>query len=166
MNNTTMRMETLGTCQVQVTDGGKVVIVPQAEQQQTLERLREEVFRKKVPGSMSVQEGALVFEPYKQGLRQPTFVKKEVVGQTVVQVTAKQAKFSLSLPRATSKDIMCLTLMQEVSEVVRRLTDELYESMVRLPRTANLEAQDTQNTQKAQKAQDTQKYNTNPQNAA
>lgn len=90
-----------------------------------------EIFGKKVAGRMSVEGGTLTFTPYPSNPQQKTFHKSETVGQTKVQVTTKLAKFSISLPRTTSKDIMCLTLMEENNGVVRRLREGLYESMIR-----------------------------------
>lgn len=89
-----------------------------------------DIFGKKVPGRMSMESDTLIFTPYASTPQQKTFHRSEMVGQTKVQVTAKLAKFSITLPRTMSKDIMCLTLLEENNAVVRRLREELYESII------------------------------------
>lgn len=99
-------------------------LTPQEREQLT------NIFGKKVAGRMSMEGDTLIFTPYASNPQQKTFHRSEMVGQTKVQVTAKLAKFSITLPRTMSKDIMCLTLLEENNAVVRRLREELYESMI------------------------------------
>ena len=72
----------------------------------------------------------ICFEPYQEGLKQPTVMQKEQVGMVNVRRTKKKVEFSLSLPIEMSQSIMCLTLMQQCSLVTDALSNGLYDRMV------------------------------------
>jgi hypothetical protein len=90
-----------------------------------------DLLSKKVRGRVAMDANKnICFEPYHEGLKQPTVMQKEQVGMVNVRRTKKKVEFSLSLPIEMSQSIMCLTLMQQCSLVTDALGNGLYDRMV------------------------------------
>lgn len=91
----------------------------------------QDLFCKKVRGRATMDANKnICFEPYQEGIKQPTVMQKEQVGMVNVRRTKKKVEFSLSLPIEMSQSLMCLTLMQQCSLVTDALSNGLYDRMV------------------------------------
>lgn len=91
----------------------------------------QDLFTKKVRGRATMDANKnICFEPYQEGIKQPTVMQKEQVGMVNVRRTKKKVEFSLSLPIEMSQSLMCLTLMQQCSLVTDALSNGLYDRMV------------------------------------
>ena len=91
----------------------------------------QDLFSKKVRGRATMDANKnICFEPYQEGIKQPTVMQKEQVGMVNVRRTKKKVEFSLSLPIEMSQSLMCLTLMQQCSLLTDALSNGLYDRMV------------------------------------
>ena len=86
---------------------------------------------RKVAGRMyQNKQGDLIFEPYLVGAQGKKVRQKEVVGQTDIARYADKLKASLSLPVKMSKELMSLTILEQVSLLAEALQSGLYERML------------------------------------
>ena len=120
--------ETLEMCDVKVSDNGRVEVITKSYHREELERLGEP--EKTVRGRVKMEGGNLVFEPYAEASRRPTYTKKVVVGSTTVAVTNGSVKLSLVLSRNYSKEMLARLIESEMEEVVRRLREDLYDTII------------------------------------
>lgn len=120
--------ETLELCDVRVSENGKVEIMTKNYHREQMERLGRPA--KTIRGRAKVENGNILFEPYEEGTRKPTFVKKVVVGSTTVAVTADKVKLSLMLTRNYTKEQLLTLIDAEIQEVLRRLREDLYEELI------------------------------------
>ena len=120
--------ETLEMCDVKVGQNGKLEILTKSYHSDALERLGtpEKIIR----GRVKMEDQNLVFEPYAEASRRPTYTKKVVVGSTTVAVTNGSVKLSLVLSRNYTKEMLARLIESEVEEVVRRLREDLYDTII------------------------------------
>ena len=85
---------------------------------------------KVVRGRMNMVDTRIIFAPYAEASRKPTFEKKVVVGSTTIQCTEEKVKFSFLVPRHLSKHLMVMYVQSEIDEVKRRLDTDVYEAIV------------------------------------
>ena len=123
--------ETLEMCDVTVTQEGSVTIKTKSYHTTELERLGKP--EKTIRGRMKMVEKDLVFDPYAEGTRKPTYKKQVVVGSTTLAVTEDKVKVSFLVPRHLSKPLMTLYIQSEIDEVKRRLDTDVYDSLVASP---------------------------------
>ena len=123
--------ETLEMCDVTVTQEGRVTIKTKSYHTTELERLGKP--EKTIRGRMKMVEKDLVFDPYAEGTRKPTYKKQVVVGSTTLAVTEDKVKVSFLVPRHLSKPLMTLYIQSEIDEVKRRLDTDVYDYLVKTP---------------------------------
>ena len=119
--------ETLECCDVTVTQEGNVTIKAKYCSAE-LARLGKP--EKAIRGRMKMMEKDLVFDPYAEGTRKPTYKKQVVVGSTTLAVTEDKVKVSFLVPRHLSKALMTLYIQSEIDEVKRRLDTDVYDTLV------------------------------------
>ena len=116
-------------CDVTVTQEGNVTIKTKSYHTAELERLG--MPEKTIRGRMKMVERDLVFDPYAEGSRKPTYSKQVVVGSTTLAVTEDKVKVSFLVPRHLSKPLMTLYIQSEIDEVKRRLDTDVYDYLVK-----------------------------------
>ena len=121
--------ETLEMCDVTVTQEGSVTIKTKSYHTAELERLG--VPEKAIRGRVKMVEHNIVFDPYAEGSRKPTYKKQVVVGSTTLAVTEDKVKISFMVPRHLSKPLMTLYIQSEIDEVKRRLDTDVYDTLVK-----------------------------------
>ena len=119
--------ETLEMCDVTVTQEGSVTIKTKYCSAE-LERLGKP--EKPIRGRMKRVEKDFVFDPYGTGTRKATYQKQVVVGSTTLAVTEDKVKLSLVLSRNYSKEMLVRLIEAEMEEVLRRLEEDVYDSVV------------------------------------
>ena len=130
--------ETLETCNVKVSQDGRIEIDTRGWNNAAMERLGKP--ERAIRGRMKMVEQNLVFDPYAEGSRKPTYKKQLVVGSTTLAVTEDKVKVSFLVPRHLSKPLMTLYIQSEIDEVKRRLDSDVYDSLVASPgKTAEAE---------------------------
>ena len=117
-------------CNVIVTQEGGVTIKTKYCSAE-LERLGKP--EKAIRGRMKMVEKDLVFEPYAEASRHPTYKKKAVVGSTTITVTDGNVKLSLVVSRNYTKEMFTRLIEAEMEEVIRRLKEDLYDAIVGTP---------------------------------
>ena len=122
-------------CDVHVSENGKIVISTKSYHSDALERLGTP--EKTIRGRVKMEKQNLVFEPYAEASRRPTYQKKAVVGSTTIAVTDGNVKLSLVLSRNYSKDMLTRLIEAEVEEVIRRIKEDLYDYLVRGQQTTD-----------------------------
>ena len=120
--------ETLEMCDVHISENGKMVVTTKSFHSNEMERLGtpEKIIR----GRVKMEKQNFVFEPYAEASRRPTYTKKVVVGSTTVAVTNGSVKLSLVLSRNYTKEMLARLIESEVEEVVRRLREDLYDTII------------------------------------
>ena len=121
--------ETLEMCDVKVSEDGRIEITTKSYHSNELERLGTP--EKTIRGRMKMVEKNLVFDPYAEGTRKPTYSKQVVVGSTTLAVTEDKVKVSFLVPRHLSKPLMTLYIQSEIDEVKRRLDSDVYDTLVK-----------------------------------
>ena len=118
--------ETLEMCDVKVSDNGRLEVITKSYHREELERLGKPT--KTVRGRVKMEGQNLVFEPYAEASRKPTYSKQAHVGScTTLAVTADKLKLSMVMPRHMRKELMVMYIQAEIDEVKRRLEVDLYE---------------------------------------
>ena len=120
--------ETLEMCDVEVSENGKIVINTKSYHADALERLGDP--ERAIRGRVKVEKQSLVFEPYAEASRHPIYRKKAVVGSTTIAVTDGNLKLSLVVSRNYSKEMLTRLIEAEVEEVIRRLKEDLYDTII------------------------------------
>ena len=120
--------ETLDMCDVHISENGKMVVTPQSFHRDALERLGKP--EKAIRGRVKMVDGTFVFEPYAEASRRPTYQAKAVVGSTTVAVTDGNVKFSLVISRNYTKEMLTHLIETEIEEVIRRLKEDLYDTLI------------------------------------
>lgn len=120
--------ERLEVCDVHISENGRMVVETKSYHHEQMERLGKP--EKLIRGRMKVDGPSLVFEPYAEASRRPTFSKRAVVGSTTIAVTAENVKLSLVVSRNYTKEMLTRLIEAEVEEVVRRLREDLYDSII------------------------------------
>ena len=120
--------ESLELCDVQISENGKVMVDTKSYNREAMERLGNP--EKLIRGRLKVEGSILRFEPYAESSRRPTYSAKAVVGSTTIAVTGGNVKVSLMLSRNYSKDMLVRLIEAEMEEVLRRLKEDLYDSLV------------------------------------
>ena len=120
--------ETLDMCDVHVSENGKIEVKTKSYHSDALERLGEP--EKTIRGRVKMEGKNLVFEPYAETSRRPTYTKKVIVGSTTVAVTNGSVKLSLVLSRNYTKEMLTRLIESEIEEVVRRLREDLYDTII------------------------------------
>lgn len=121
--------ETLEMCDVHVSENGKMVVATKSYHSDALERLGNP--ERAIRGRVKMDKQQLVFEPYAEASRRPTYSKKAVVGSTTIAVTDGNVKFSLVLSRNYTKEMLTRLVEAEIGEVIRRLHEDLYDTIVK-----------------------------------
>ena len=115
-------------CDVKVSENGRIEINTKSYHSQELERLGTP--EKTIRGRVKMENQCFVFEPYAEQSRKPTYKKQVVVGSTTVAVTEDKVKLSLVLSRNYSKEMLVRLIEAEMEEVLRRLKEDVYDSIV------------------------------------
>ena len=123
--------ETLDMCEVKVSENGRIEICPRSYHADALERLGDP--ERAIRGRVKVEKQNLVFEPYAEASRRPTYKTQIVVGSTTIAVTDGNVKFSLVVSRNYSKETLTRLIEAEMEEVIRRIKEDLYDTIVRTP---------------------------------
>lgn len=121
--------ETLEMCDVHISENGKMVVETKSYHHEQMDRLGKP--EKAIRGRVKLEGHNLVFEPYAESSRRPTYSKRIVVGSTTIAVTAESVKLSMMLSRSYSKETFALLIEAEFKEVLRRLKEDLYEMLVK-----------------------------------
>ena len=116
-------------CNVHVSENGKIEVMTEYLYNGELERLGKP--EKAIRGRVKVEDKSIVFEPYAEASRRPTYRKKAIVGSTTIAVTDGNVKLSLVVSRNYSKEMLTRLIEAEVEEVIRRLKEDLYDTLVR-----------------------------------
>ena len=119
--------ETLEMCDVSVCQDGRIEVNPKNWNTLALERMGTP--EKCVRGRMNMVDSHIVFAPYAEASRKPTFERKVVVGSTTIQCTEEKVKFSFLVPRHLSKHLMVMYVQSEIDEVKRRLVEDVYDAL-------------------------------------
>ena len=119
--------ETLEMCDVSVCQDGRIEVNPKNWNTLALERMGSP--EKAVRGRMNMVDTHIVFAPYAEASRKPTFERKVVVGSTTIQCTEEKVKFSFLVPRHLSKHLMVMYVQSEIDEVKRRLVEDVYDTL-------------------------------------
>ena len=120
--------ETLEACDVSVSQQGNITIDPKDYNTCAMARLG--VPEKTVRGRIRVEDGHILFDPYAEQSRKPTFSVQVVVGSTSLQRTIDKVKISFSVPCHLRKDLMLMYIQSEIDEVKRRLALDVYDRLV------------------------------------
>ena len=120
--------ETLEMCDVKISEKGRIEINTKSYHSAELERLGTP--EKTIRGRVKMEKQNFVFEPYAEQSRKPTYKKQVVVGSTTVAVTEDKVKLSLVLSRNYSKEMLVRLIEAEMEEVLRRLEEDVYDSVV------------------------------------
>ena len=120
--------ETLEMCDVKISEKGRIEINTKSYHSAELERLGTP--EKTIRGRVKMEKQNFVFEPYAEQSRKPTYKKQVVVGSTTVAVTEDKVKLSLVLSRNYSKEMLVRLIEAEMDEVLRRLEEDVYDSIV------------------------------------
>ena len=120
--------EILEMCDVHVSENGKMVVEPKSFHTNALNRLGKP--EKTIRGRVKMDDTRFIFEPYAEASRKPTYKKQVVVGSTTVAVTEDKVKLSLVLSRNYSKEMLVRLIEAEMEEVLRRLEEDVYDSIV------------------------------------
>ena len=121
--------ETLETCDVKVSQDGRIEIDTRGWNNAAMERLGKP--EKAIRGRVTQVEQNFIFAPYAEGSRKPIYKKQLVVGATTLAVTEDKVKVSFLVPRHLSKPLMTLYIQSEIDEVKRRLDTDVYETLVK-----------------------------------
>ena len=120
--------ETLEMCDVKISEKGRIEINTKSYNSAELERLGTP--EKTIRGRVKMEKQNFVFEPYAEQSRKPTYKKQVVVGSTTVAVTEDKVKLSLVLSRNYSKEMLVRLIEAEMEEVLRRIEEDVYDSIV------------------------------------
>ena len=121
--------ETLEMCDVKVSDNGRIEVITKNYHREEMERLGKPA--KTVRGRVKMEDTALVFEPYAENSRKPTYSKQAHVGScTTLAVTADKLKLSMVMPRHMGKARTIDFIRAEMDDILAQLEGELYESLV------------------------------------
>ena len=123
--------ETLESCDVHISENGKMKVMTKSYHSGALERLG--ATDKAIRGRVKMVEKDFVFEPYAESTRKPTYQKQVVVGSTTLAVTEDKVKVSFLVPRHLTKPLMVLYIQSEIDEVKRRLEADVYDTVVASP---------------------------------
>ncbi len=121
--------ETLECCDVSVSQQGNIAINPKDYNTYAMTRLG--VPEKTVRGRVRVEDGRILFDPYAESSRKPTFSDQVVVGSTSLQRTIDKVKISFSVPCHLSKDLFVMYVQSEIDEVKRRLLLDVYDRLAK-----------------------------------
>ena len=123
--------ERLEMCDVVVSENGRIEIETKCYHREAMELLGNP--EKTIRGRVKVVKGNFVFDPYAENSRRPTYSKKAVVGSTTLAVTDNNVKLSLVLSRNYSKEMLTRLIEAEIEEMLRRLREDLYDTVVASP---------------------------------
>ena len=129
--------ETLEMCDVKISEKGRIEINTKSYHSAELERLGTP--EKTIRGRVKMEKQCFVFEPYAEQSRKPTYKKQVVVGSTTVAVTEDKVKLSLVLSRNYSKEMLVRLIEAEMEEVLRRIEEDVYDSIVVSHKNDNVE---------------------------
>lgn len=117
--------ETLEMCDIKVSQNGKLEILTKSYHSDALERLGKP--EKTIRGRVKMEEQNLVFEPYAEASRKPTYKKQVQVGScTTLAVTADKLKLSMVMPRHMGQVRTITFIRAEMDDILHQLEGELY----------------------------------------
>lgn len=132
--------ETLEMCDVKVAEDGRMEILTKSYHAPELERLGcPPAPTGAIRGRMTRVDANLVFAPYAEQSRKPTFSDQVMVGSTSLQRTTDKVKISFSVPCHLSKDLFVLYVQSEIDEVKRRLMLDVYDRLAKTHDNVNVE---------------------------
>ena len=115
-------------CDVHISDNGKMVVETKSYHSNALERMGKP--EKIIRGRVKMEDKNLVFEPYAELSRKPTFQKQVRVGScTTLAVTADKLKISLVMPRHMGQQRTIDFIRAEMDDILHQLEGELYEQL-------------------------------------
>lgn len=135
--------ETLEMCDVKVGQDGRIDIETKSYHSAELERLGKP--ERAIRGRVVMDEQNLVFAPYAEQSRKPTFSDQVIVGSTSLQRTTDKVKISFSVPCHLSKDLFVLYVQSEIDEVKRRLMLDVYDRLAKTHPNVNDNDNDNDN---------------------
>ena len=121
--------EILEMCDVHVSENGKIMVETK-DYLHTNALSRLGTPEKTIRGRVKMEKQCFVFEPYAEASRRPTYKKQVVVGSTTVAVTEDKVKLSLVFSRNYSKEMLVRLIEAEMEEVLRRLEEDVYDTVV------------------------------------
>ena len=121
--------ETLEMCDVHVSENGKIEVETKSYHSDALERLGE--LEKIIRGRVKMEGKSLVFEPYAEASRRPTYTKKVIVGScTTLAVTADKLKISMVMGRHMGQARTIDFIRAEMDDILHQLEGELYDELM------------------------------------
>jgi hypothetical protein len=121
--------ETLEMCDVHVSENGKIEVETKSYHSDALERLGE--LEKIIRGRVKMEGKNLVFEPYAEASRRPTYKKQVHVGScTTLAVTADKLKISMVMGRHMGQTRTIDFIRAEMDDILHQLEGELYNELV------------------------------------
>jgi hypothetical protein len=121
--------ETLEMCDVHVSENGKIEVETKSYHSDALERLGE--LEKIIRGRVKMEGKNLVFEPYAEASRRPTYKKQVHVGScTTLAVTADKLKISMVMGRHMGQTRTIDFIRAEMDDILHQLEGELYDELM------------------------------------
>ena len=121
--------ETLEMCDVKVGQNGKLEILTKSYHSDALERLGK--LEKTIRGRVKMEDQNLVFEPYAEASRRPTYKKQVHVGScTTLAVTADKLKISMVMGRHMGQTRTIDFIRAEMDDILHQLEGELYDELM------------------------------------
>ena len=121
--------ETLEVCDVHVSENGKIEVETKSYHSDALERLGE--LEKIIRGRVKMEGKSLVFEPYAEASRRPTYKKQVHVGScTTLAVTADKLKISMVMGRHMGQTRTIDFIRAEMDDILHQLEGELYDELM------------------------------------
>ena len=121
--------ETLEMCDVHVSENGKIEVETKSYHSDALERLGE--LEKIIRGRVKMEGKSLVFEPYAEASRRPTYKKQVHVGScTTLAVTADKLKISMVMGRHMGQTRTIDFIRAEMDDILHQLEGELYDELM------------------------------------
>jgi hypothetical protein len=121
--------ETLDMCDVHVSENGKIEVETKSYHSDALERLGE--LEKIIRGRVKMEGKNLVFEPYAEASRRPTYKKQVHVGScTTLAVTADKLKISMVMGRHMGQTRTIDFIRAEMDDILHQLEGELYDELM------------------------------------
>ena len=116
-------------CDVHVSENGKIEVETKSYHSDALERLGE--LEKIIRGRVKMEGKSLVFEPYAEASRRPTYKKQVHVGScTTLAVTADKLKISMVMGRHMGQTRTIDFIRAEMDDILHQLEGELYDELM------------------------------------
>ena len=141
--------ETLEMCDVRIDENGKIEVATKNYHSDALERLGKP--EKTIRGRVKMEKQNLVFEPYAEASRRPTYRKQVHVGScTTLAVTADKFKISMVMGRHMGQARTIDFIRAEMDDILHQLEGELYNEIVKTPSNLPLYGEALQTSRKTE----------------